>query len=195
MVEPAAEAEPDWCDYAEFGRRFFGLLVTAERVAGAVDGLAGRTIEIGPIPVGPAGLARATVTGRVGTPVAVRREGEPLGFRLTVPADVDLLVEVGLQANRFHGTVGVGLDLVVRAVRPLRMVIDIDPPLPADVTVDLAPDGLRASLLQAFAGMNDEIAKFVARFVSREIASPAVVAACDIDIAARVDAAWTARVR
>jgi hypothetical protein len=83
----------------------------------------------------------------------------------------------------------------VRAARPLRLVVEIDPPMPEDVAVDLVPDGLRASLLQSFAGMDAEIAKFVARYVAREIASPAVVEACRIDIAARVDAAWAARAR
>lgn len=187
--------EPDWCGYDEFGRNFFDVLVTADRIAAAVDGLSGRTLEIGPIPVGPGGLARATVSGRVGAPVAVRHEKEPLSFRLTIPADVDLLVEVGLQPNRFHGTVTVALDLTVRAARPLRLVVEIDPPLAEDVEVDLAPDGLRASLLQSFAGMDAEIAKFVAGYVAREIASPTVIEACQVDIAARVDAAWTARAR
>jgi hypothetical protein len=194
-VTVTAVDDADWCDYADFGRAFFEVLVTADRIAGAVDGLAGQTLEIGPIPVGPAGIARATVSGRVGTPVAVRHEKEPLTFRLTIPADIDLLVEVGLQANRFHGTVTVGLDLTVRAARPLRLVVEIDPPMPEDVEVNLAPDGLRASLLQAFAGMDAEIAKFVARYVAREIASPRVSDACEIDIAARVDAAWAARAR
>ncbi len=187
--------EPRWCTYAEFGEQFFALLVTSDRIAAAVDGMAGRAIEIGPIPVGPAGLARATVTGRVGAPEALRVAGEPLAFRLTIPADVDLLVEVGPQDNRFHGTVTVGLDLTVRAALPLRLVVEIDPPLPEDVSVDLAPDGIRASLLQSFADMDAEIRKFVARYVAREISSPRVVAACELDIAARVDATWSARVR
>lgn len=192
-VPVTAVGEPAWCDYADFGRQFFEVLVTAERVAGAVGGLAGQTLEIGPIPVGPGGLARATVSGRIGAPAAVRRDGEPLTFRLTIPADIDLLVEVGLQPNRFHGTVTVGLDLTVRAARPLALVVEIDPPMPEDVGVDLAPDGLRASLLQSFAGMDAEIAKFVARYVAREISSPKVVDACHLDIAARVDAAWAGR--
>lgn len=81
----------------------------------------------------------------------------------------------------------------MRAALPLRMIVEIDPPMPEDVEVKLAPDGLRASLLQAFAGMDAEIAKFVARYVARELASPAVVEACRIDIAARVDAAWADR--
>ncbi|MGY2061739.1 hypothetical protein ACW9HQ_43270, partial [Nocardia gipuzkoensis] len=43
----------DWIDYAEFGRRFFPRIVTAARVREVVDGLAGRSIEVGPIHTGP----------------------------------------------------------------------------------------------------------------------------------------------
>lgn len=201
MAPPSAEIAPDasttgeaeHCSYATFGERLFGILVTSDRVAAAIAGLAGETFEIGPLPVGRGRLARVSVAGRIGTPSARRRGREPLRFRVTVPADIDLMIELTGQQNRFHGTVTVALDVTVRAALPLKVLFDVAPPAPADVEVALAADGLRASLLRTVADMDAEVAKQVARFIARELDAPHVREALEVDVAAQVAQALAAR--
>lgn len=185
--------ELERCDYAAFGAQFFHVLVTADRVAGAIGALAGDDFAIGPVPVGPGKLARLTVTGQLGRPTARRRGREPLRFRLSIPADIDLLIEMPGQDNRFHGSVRVTLDVTARAALPLSVVFEIAPPAPEDVKVTLAGDGLRANLLRTLAGMDEEVHRYVTRFIARELDSPRVRAACELDIAAAVDQAWATR--
>lgn len=186
-------APADCCDYATFGAQFFDVLVTGDRVAGAIAALASEDFAIGPVPLGPGKLARLTVTGRIGRPTARRRGREPLRFKLTVPADIDLLIEVTGQDNRFHGTVRVTLDVAVRAALPLAVVFDVTPPTTEDVKVTLAADGLRANFLRTVAGMDEEVQRYVTRFLVRELDSPRVRDACRLDLEELVDAAWATR--
>jgi hypothetical protein len=203
-------ADSETCTYAEFGERFFDLVVTADRLAAAIAGLAGRPLDIGPVAVGPGGIARVTVTGQMGAPLAAREDAasgggaagggasgrqEPLRFRVTLPLEIDLLVELPGQDARFHGSVTVGVRVTARAVAPLRLVLDVEPPGADDIEVDLVADGVRASLLRAAAGIDEEMRKYVARYVAAEIDKPKARAARDIDLLARIDSAFSGRPR
>jgi hypothetical protein len=186
--------EPERTDYASFGARFFDVLVTAERVAAAVNGALGdEQFAIGPVPVGPGKIARLTVTGEIGKVTARRRGREPLRFRLAIPAEIDLLIELPGQDNRFHGNVLIGLDVTARAALPLALVFEVSPPAPEDIKVTLSADGLRANLLRSLAGMDEEVHRYVLRYVTRELDSPRAREACRIDVANVVQGAWSAR--
>ena len=87
--------------------------------------------------------------------------------------------------------VTVGLTLVARAAEPLRIVIDINEPTAEDVNVVVEADGIRASVLQKVGGIDQEIARLVARFISSELSKPHIVSARDIDVAARIGGAMT----
>ncbi|MBA3742252.1 hypothetical protein [Sporichthya sp.] len=194
QLPPPDPEQPELTDYASFGARFFDVLVTADRVAAAVNGALGdEQFGIGPVPVGPGKLARLTVTGELGKVTARRRGKEPLRFRLTIPADINLLIEMAGQDNRFHGSVLVGLDVTARAALPLALVFEIAPPAPEDIKVVLAADGLRANLLRTLAAMDEEVHRYVLRYVTRELESDRVREACRIDIASAVQGAWSAR--
>ena len=186
--------EPERTDYASFGARFFDVLVTSERVASAVNAALGsEQFSIGPVPVGPGKIAKFTVTGEVGKVTARRRGREPLRFRLSIPAEIDLLIEMAGGENRFHGAVLVGLDITARAALPLALLFEIAPPAPEDIKVTLSADGLRANLLRSLAGMDEEVHRYVLRYVTAELDSPRVQEACRIDIASAVQGAWSAR--
>lgn len=185
--------EPELCDYATFGRQLFDQLITPERVVTVVNALAGDEFSFGPNPVGPGKLARLTVTGRLEQPTARRRGTEPLEFRLTLPAEVELTIDVGGQANRFRGSVVVVLNVTARAALPLAIVFEIGPVDPEDISVTLSADGLRANLLRTMIGMDEEMHRYVAKFVTRELASDRLRQATTIDITAIVESAFAAR--
>ncbi|RDI68518.1 hypothetical protein [Nocardia pseudobrasiliensis] len=174
----------DWIDYAEFGRRFFPRIVTAARVREVVEGLAGRSIEVGPIHTGPREAATVEVKGTVRVPRLTEREGvDPVSFDLAVPVGLDITVDV-LKANRYRAEVEIPVRLVARAADPLLIVIDATPPSALDVRVDLAAEGWRAKALGAVGGIRKQIAVQVARVIRGELADPS---GRTIDVAARLD--------
>lgn len=180
----------DTISYAEFGRAFFEHAVTEERILGAVAGIAGDPIEFGPIGAGPARLAKVTAHGELGQARVRRLPAELVSFRLTIPVALALHVDLGLDQHDFAAKLQVGLTLTARPAPPLRVVVDISPPGSRDVVVEVEASTRRATLLQILAGVDHEIARFVARYVAREIDKPHIRAARDIDVAARIDGAW-----
>src|SRR3979490_1373075 len=81
--------EPIWIDYADFGERFVTHAVRDDRIAAAVSGMAGRGMTIGPLSLGPAGLAGFVAKGKVGEP-AVLRSGPGVTFEVTVPVSLSV---------------------------------------------------------------------------------------------------------
>ena len=185
-VSPGPELEP--MSYAEFGHEFFAHAVTEERIGGVVRSLAGRPVEFGPVGVGPVGLVKVSANGTVGEPSLERLERELVSFALTIPVDLGVVIDFGVDQSRFSAAVAVQLTLTARAARKLCIVIDIEPPSRRNVDVQVQADGLRASVLQIVARVDDEIRKAVARYVKREIEKPHIEQARVIDIGKLLDA-------
>jgi hypothetical protein len=180
----------DRVPYAVFGERFFELAVTEERIARGVSGIAGDPIEFGPIGAGPGKIAQVRASGVVGEAAVQRLPRDEVSFRLSIPVNLDLHIDLGVDSHTFHAVVTVNLTLTARAAEPLRVVIDIDDPRTEDVDVQLEAETMRGGLLQRVAGIDREIGRFVARYVRRELDKPRIRAARDIDVAARIDGAW-----
>lgn len=181
-TEDAAVPERILISYAGFGQRFFETAVTQERLASAVAGLAGRPIEVGPLGVGPMRVVKVRANGEVGTPRVEALDGEHVAFALTVPAELQLVIEVGLEKYRFSAAVTIALTVTARAAEPLLIVIDIERPTKDSIDVNLRADGLRASVVKLVAGVDNEIRKAVVRSVQRELDKPDLQKACTIDV-------------
>ncbi|WP_089299811.1 hypothetical protein [Haloechinothrix alba] len=174
--------------YARFGQEFFRHAVTVERIAESVGDLAGRPIEFGPMSAGPGGLAKVSARGTVGEPVARRiADTEPLRFRVHIPVDLRLTISLGGTAHRFRAAVVIPVELTARAVEPLRVHVDASPPENGDIDVTLHADGVGAGVLRRVAGIEDELRRFVARYVATEIDDPRSVEARHVDIASIIE--------
>ncbi|UGT65440.1 hypothetical protein LTT66_18960 [Nocardia gipuzkoensis] len=173
----------DWIGYGEFGHRFFSRIVTRERVYDVVERLAGRPIEVGPLRTGPRAGVVVTVRGAVRIPRLADRAADPVAFALTLPVSLDITVDV-LKANRYRADLEVPLMLTARAADPLRVVIDVPPPNPADIRMEFTAHGARAAALGALAGIKKQVVAQVAAVIRKELADPAMRT---IDVAARVD--------
>ena len=178
--------------YRDFGEQFFAEVVTEERVLAAVDVLAGQPIAFGPKGVGPARLVKVTVTGAIG-----RATGQPVfdpdhvAYRVELPLDLRFDVDLGLEKHTFEGSLLVPLALTVRAVDGLRVFIDVAPPRPDEVGLELRAQGLRASVLQRVVGVEGEVRRFVARYVATEVDKPEIRRARLFDVREQVDRAWS----
>lgn len=176
--------------YEEFGRRFFEHAVTQERVLAGFSGLTGEPIAFGPIGAGPGRIAKVSADGRVGEPTIEQTAYEPITFALTIGVQLELQIDLGLDKHTFQAELAVGLTLRARAVAPLRLVIDVEPPSSRDVEVAMTAEAMRSEVLRRVAGMDREIARFVARYIAREVDKPHIRAARDIDVAARIESAY-----
>lgn len=190
--EQAGVDTPAFVSYRDFGEQFFARVVTEDRVRAAVDTLAGQPIAFGPKGVGPGRLVKVTVDGAIGaTRSAPAFDPEHVAFRVELPVELRFDLDLGLEVHTFEGAVVVPLTLTVRAVDGLKVFIDVTPPRPRDVGLTLRAQGLRASVLQRVAGVEGEVKRFVATYVSREIDKPYVRRARLFDVGDQVDRAWS----
>lgn len=179
-----------WVSYDEFGRQFFAVAVTEERVLAGVNTLAGQPIDFGPIGVGPAKIAQVSAHGAIGEARATREPGDEVVFRVVLPVQLDFVVDLAVDTHRFAATLAIPLLLTAKAVDGLAIFIDVRPPRSEEIGLELNAKGLRASILQRVAGIEGEVKRFVARFVAREIEKEKVRKARTIDVARAVGGAW-----
>ena len=191
MAEPAdVVSDSTRCTYEEFGDLFFQAAITPERILGAVDAIAGQPIDFGPMGVGPGRIARVTAHGRIGDASATQVPGLPITYRLLVPVDLDFTVDLQVEKERFHAEVEVPLTVTAHATPDLRIIVDVTPPNPDELELDLEAEGLRAGLLKRVANIDGELRRFVAKYVARELEKPHVVATRVIDVGVSIDVAW-----
>lgn len=183
--------EHEYCSYEEFGSLFFRAAVTPDKILGAIDGIAGQPIDVGPMGVGPGRIAQVTARGQIGTAVATEIPGDVIAYDVLLPVELDFTVNLQVEKERFHATVDIPLVLTARCTTDLKIVVDIAPPDACDVHLALSAEGRRASLLQRVANIDGELRRFVAKYVRREIDKPHVTAARVVDIGTAIDAAWS----
>ena len=191
-IEPPerSDSEPIRCTYEEFGALFFRAAVTPERILGAVDGIAGQPIDFGPMGVGPGRIARVMAKGQIGEAAATELSGIPISYRLVVPVALDFTVDLQVEKHHFHADVEVPLTVTAHATQDLRIIVDVTPPNPDELELDLAAEGMRAGLLKRIANIDGELRRFVAKYVARELEKPHIVATREIDVGVSIDVAW-----
>src|ERR1700744_1527893 len=94
----------DYVTYEEFGRRFFDVSVTPERVAAAFADIAGNEVAMEPIAQGPGGIAKFSPNVKVQDPRVTRSLGNSITFVIHIPLSIDLLLDLRLGKQRFVGS-------------------------------------------------------------------------------------------
>jgi hypothetical protein len=184
-------SEPlDFVTYAEFGEQFFRHAVSEKRLLQAVELLAGQPIDLKPTAIGPGRLVKLSAHGGIGAATAEPISGAEVGHVVRLPVELGLAVDFGLEVHRFDALLDVPLVVTVRAMRCLRVYLDVTPPTAEEIRIDLQAQGLRASVVQRVAGFEGEVRRFVASFIARELEKPHVRAARLFDVAEAIDAAW-----
>ncbi len=186
--------DEDQVDYGRWGEEFFAEAVSEPRVLGAVNTIAGQPIDFGPIGAGPGRIAKVRAHGTIGEARATRRPVREsrglISYRVELPVEISFEVDLQVETQRFDARLLVPLTLT--AVAPHGRA-DLDrghASAGREVQVDLRADGLRASVLQRVVGMEDELRRFVAKYVARELDKPHVQKARLIDVSHAIDAAW-----
>jgi hypothetical protein len=180
----------DYVTYEEFGRRFFEVAVTPERVAAAFADIAGTEFAMEPITQGPGGIAKVSANVKIREPQVTRRLGDDITFVIHIPLAIDLLLDLRLDKQRFKVSGDIQLRATARAAEPLLLIVDVAKPRPSDITVNVSSKSFRGEVLRILAGVDGEIRRFIAAYVANEIDTPQSQSAQVIDIVHQLNQAW-----
>jgi hypothetical protein len=180
----------DTLSYGDFGEAFVRAAVTPERIVAAVREVAGDTIAVGPLRAGPGGAASVMAKGSVGEPVATEVDGAVLRYRVVIPAALRLNVRFGAVA-RFNAEGEIVLRLSVHLLRPLALVIDVEPVAPADVTFAVTFRGVPARLVHAAADVEGQMRQRTAEYVDGRVAAAGGLTR--FDLLPLIESAWSSR--
>lgn len=177
--------------HEEFGSHFLRMVLPVDRVCEAVDRVLGRRLELGPMGAGP-GRVLAKITARVEFAASYGEAlpGDEIAFRIWVPAEVDVVLDLAVDTLRFTADVLVPLHVGVEIDESLTLVWTITPPAADEVSLKITTETRRAELLLRVANLDDELRAFVVRIVEKEIQKPHVVRATRIDLREVVDGVW-----
>ena len=181
----------DYMSYEQFGRKFFEIAVTEDRVGGAIGSIAGDAFEIGPIAQGPGKIAKVTAKVRILDPRVIRTVGEMMTFDIRIPLEIDMVVDLRIDKPKFMVFGEITLSATARAAEPLLLILDVEKPRPSDISIHVTSKSLRAEVVRVLGNIDAEVRRFIAAHVSGEIDSPASQKAKVIDVATSIDAAWS----
>lgn len=181
----------EYVSYEEFGRRFYEIAVTEKRVGDAIAAIAGDEFEMGPMGQGPGGIAKVTAKVRIQEPRVTRSIGEMITFAIQIPLEIDMIIDLRIDKPKFMVFGEITLSAIARAAEPLLLILDVAKPRPSDIAIHVTSHSLRGELLRILAGVDAEVRRFISAHVAGEIDSPESIKAKVIDVADRLDAAWT----
>ncbi|WP_415046131.1 hypothetical protein [Gordonia sp. (in: high G+C Gram-positive bacteria)] len=180
---------PEYLSYEEFGRNFFEIAVTEDRIADAFSTIAGEEFQVGPLPAGPGGMVKVVADVKIAEPEISREVGELITFTVRLPLAIGLLIDLKLDRLRYDVDGLITLPLTVRCAKPLELRIEVDPPAPRDVFVDVASRNMRGEIIRNLASVDAEIRNVIAKTVAEEIDKPEIRQARYIDVAAELSRA------
>jgi len=178
--------------FDQFGRNFMREVVTADRVAATIATVVGERIEMGPMAAGPRDAASATMRGKLAD-VDVSpgpAHDDTLHFSALVRLECTLLVKASLINKRYRGGLTIPLQLDVRTASPLRLVIDVAPPAPADIGVELESKDRSGRMIQVLGNIDGEVRTRAAAEVARRVEAPEARRHREINVLAMVDDVW-----
>ncbi|WP_051198329.1 hypothetical protein [Gordonia shandongensis] len=158
------------------------MAVTEERIGAAFTAIAGEEFEVGPIPSGPGGMVKVQAQVRIAEPQITRDVGQLITFVVKLPLYIGLTVDLKVDRIRYDVDGLVTLPMTVRCAEPLQLRIEVDPPRPRDVFVDVASRNVRGEIIRNLAQVDAEIRRVIAKFVEAEIDKPEVRTARFIDV-------------
>ncbi|MHC1558495.1 hypothetical protein ACR9E3_06045 [Actinomycetospora sp. C-140] len=154
-------------------------LATPQRAVRVIGGLIGDTVAFGPVPAGPHDMATASATGTVGR-LTAWRDGVTRVI-VCVPVALDLAVDIGSRRVPAEVDLVVRVGLVGRAA-PGAVEIDVDTIAHEDIDADIRTRGVGGVFLRRLGDLDAEIRHHVGVYVSTLLATPEAMAECRIAV-------------
>jgi hypothetical protein len=181
----------EYMTYEEFGRKFFEVAVSEERVCNAIAAIAGDAFEMGPMGQGPGKIAKVSAKVRIMDPTVSRTVGEMITFAIRIPLEIDMVVDLRIDKPKFMVFGEIALRATARAAEPLLLILDVEKPRSSDISIHVTSKSLRAEVVRVLGNIDAEIRRFISAHVSGEIDSPASQKAKIINVADSIDVAWS----
>jgi hypothetical protein len=181
----------EYMTYEEFGRKFFEVAVSEERVCNAIAAIAGDAFEMGPMGQGPGKIAKVSAKVRIMDPSVSRTVGEMITFAIRIPLEIDMVVDLRIDKPKFMVFGEIALRATARAAEPLLLILDVEKPRSSDISIHVTSKSLRAEVVRVLGNIDAEIRRFISAHVSGEIDSPASQKAKIINVADSIDVAWS----
>lgn len=181
----------DYLTYEEFGRRFFEIAVSEDRVGDAIAAIAGEAFEIGPIAQGPGRIAKVTAKVQIQPPRVSRQLADLITFGIRIPLEIDMVVDLRIDKPKFIVYGEITLRATARAADPLLLILDVEKPRSSDIAIHVTSKSLRAEVVRIIGGIDAEIKRFIAAHVAGEIDSPESQKAKIIHVDEMIDESWT----
>src|ERR1700676_5292745 len=109
----------NYMTYEEFGRKFFEIAVTEDRVGGAIGAIAGSSLEMGPMGQGPGKIAKVSAKVRILDPRVSRQAGEAITLATRIPLGLDMVVDLRIDKPKLMVFGETALRATARAAEPL----------------------------------------------------------------------------
>ncbi|HVS69338.1 MAG TPA: hypothetical protein VHE56_12355 [Mycobacteriales bacterium] len=161
----------DRMSYAEFGAAFVHEAVTSERISTVIRGITGEAVRVGPLTAGPGNVATAHAVGHIGEPSVLLTGHDPLGYQVSLPAELAVDVTVAGTKHHFDVAATVRVMFTVTLAPPLSICIVPESPTYRDVDVDVRPKGVQAKLVARAGNVDREMRKHIARYVRERLAT------------------------
>jgi hypothetical protein len=174
----------------QFGAGLLRAAVTPERVAEIVRRILGGEFEVGPLDVGPAGIASASARARLGTIRAGSVEGDPSAMRVRIPVALSVRVRLGASSTRFLAHATVELALHVDTCPPLGIAVTVHDPSDQEVALRLMVSTAGRRFLLGLGGVDGTLRRHVREFVRDAVTSPEARRYLHIDLVEVIERAW-----
>lgn len=178
--------------YGDFGHNWIRRVVHCERVVAMVQEILGPTLELGPIGAGPGrAFASVRVRGQYGEFSGEEVKGTTLlTYLIKLPIKVAFDLEMPLDKLTFKTELEVPIRLVVHAVAPVGLRIEIQLPNPEGIDLNISSETRRGQVFQRVTGLEGELRRFLPRVLETELSKPYVQKALNLDMLELIDGAW-----
>jgi hypothetical protein len=171
------------------------LLIAAappDRVGDVVARLVGDDFSIGPVPVGPGGVASATAYATRGQVHVAIYEAADWHQIVTVPISLSVEVQMGNRSAHYRGAVEVETRLRLRLKQPCNVRVEIEDITPDKIRTAIEPIGTAARVVDCVGGVEGTVAEQVLDFIDDLTSRPEFEDALNIDVIRVMQRAWDA---
>jgi hypothetical protein len=185
--EPVGELTPE-----QFTHLVLLAAAPPDRVGEVVARLVGDHLTIGPLEVGPGGIASATARGKRGQVRVAICDHDYWRQIVTVPITLRVDVRLAGQLVRYRGKVEIQTRLRLRLDPPCVVTVELEKVQKSYVRTTVDPVGFGARLVGWVGGVDQIVAEQVLCYVQDLMASPEFDAAMHIDVVGLMKRAWDA---
>jgi hypothetical protein len=163
-----------------------------DRVGEVVARLIGDHITIGPLEVGPGGIASATAKGTRGQVRVGMCVDDYWRQMVTVPIALSIEVRLATRIVRYRGEVEVQTRFRLRLDPPCTVTVELEKVQRHHVRTTVDPLGVGARLIGWIGGVDEIVAEQVLCYVEDLMSGPEFATAMHIDVTGLMKRAWDA---